>query len=366
MRFVKAKYEIWEPVECNAKNILKSIERAAKVCYKSEDNIKEGSALPFVKGLIKRGHTSCLEHGSIYLYVNERKMYEYWNEHWGNGKINPYVNFILKCRETINITNTFSDYRISGNYIANGDESGEMYFYTNARFVYEKCPKLFWDIILERELPDFIHLFTPEDNDPYRRQTVFFTADQRVTEEFIRHRIASPNKESTRYCCYSSEKHGEELTFIIPVRLKNYIWDGDKPERVFIADKLRWKVHDEIVKEDDIDVLLTNYLVSEKTYNTLTKRYNWRAEEARITLPIGTKADLVLTNSLIDWCYGRPEPIDDYIPNIEEGEVNGKRIKGFFGLRCDSAAHPQARELAIPLLAEFKERGWNIEEKVKG
>ena len=35
-------------------------------------------------------------------------MYEYWNEHWGNGKINPYVNFILKCRETINITNTFN------------------------------------------------------------------------------------------------------------------------------------------------------------------------------------------------------------------------------------------------------------------
>ena len=72
MRFVKAKYEIWEPKECNAKNILETIERAAKVCYKSEGNIKEGSALPFVKGLIKRGHTSCLEHGSIYLYVNER------------------------------------------------------------------------------------------------------------------------------------------------------------------------------------------------------------------------------------------------------------------------------------------------------
>ena len=86
--------------------------------------------------------------------------------------------------------------------------------------------------------------------------------------------------------------------------------------------------------------------------------YKWRAEEARIFLPIGVKADLVLTNSIIDWCYGRLEPIDSYIPNEELGEVQGKRIKGFFGLRTDGAAHPQARELAIPLMNEFKDKGW--------
>lgn len=358
MRFVKAKYEVWEPKECNSKNILESIERAAKVCYKSEGNIKDGSALPFVKGLIKRGHTSCLEHGSIYLYVNERKMHEYWNEHWGNGKINPYVNFILKCKETINITNTFSDYRISGNYIANGDEPAEMYFYTNARFVYEKCPKLFWDIILERELPNFIQLFTPKDNDPYRRQTVMFTADQRITEEFIRHRVASPNKESTRYCCYSSDKHGNELTFIIPPRLDKYIWDGDVLEQSMYGTTLYWKAHGKLITEPDAMVLLNSYANSEECYKKLTTQYGWRAEEARIALQIGTKADLVLTNSLIDWCYGRPEPVDEYTCDIENGEVQGKRIKGFFGLRTDNSAHPQARELSIPLLKEFENNNW--------
>ena len=358
MKFVKAKYEIWLPKECNAKNILESIERAAKVCYKSEGNIKEGSALPFVKGLIKRGHTSCLEHGSIYLYVNERKMYEYWHEHWDDVKINPYVNFILKCRETINITNTFSDYRISGRYIANGDESAEMYFYTNARFVYEKCPKLFWDIILERELPNFIQLFTPKEDDPYRRQTVMFTADQRITEEFLRHRVASPNKESTRYCNYSSDKHNNELTYIIPLRLDNIIWDNDIPQQVFYAGQLKWKCRDKFIEDPAARIILDEYSDTEKRYNTLVNIHMWRPEEARIVLNLGVKADLILTNSLIDWCYGRPEPIDEYVPNIEDGEVQGKRIKGFFGLRTDGAAHPQARELAIPLMDDFKNIGW--------
>lgn len=359
MRFVKAKYEIWEPKECTAKNILEAIERAAKVCYKSEGNIKEGSALPFVKSIIKRGHTSVLEHGSIYLYVNERKMYEYWNEHLGgNGKINPYVNFILKCRETINITNTFSDYRISGRYIANGNDPAEMYFYTNARFVYEKCPMLFWDIILERELPDFIELFTPNEDDPYRRQTIMFTADQRITEEFLRHRIASPNKESTRYCNYSSDKHGNELTYIIPIKLNNIIWDNAIPEQVFYAGQLKWKCRDKFIEDPAALIVLDEYSDTEKRYNTLVNIHHWRPEEARIVLNIGVKADLVLTNSIIDWCYGRKEEVDDYIADVENGEVQGKRIKGFFGLRCDQAAHPQARELAIPLMEDFKNRNW--------
>lgn len=363
MRFVKAKYEIWEPKECNAKNILECIERAAKVCYKSEGNIKEGSALPFVKGLIKRGHTSCLEHGSIYLHLD----YDVFMEHVKQDIKNEVDNndtiddFCYRCLESTDDL-SFEDYRVKVVSEEVDSELKGFYIYTNARFVYEKCPQLFWDIILERELPEFIKLFTPEENDPYRRQTVFFTADQRITEEFIRHRVASPNKESTRYCCYSSDKHGAELTFIIPPRLETYIWDNDKPEYVFYADTLKWKSHDKIIEKKDVELLLNAYACAETVYIGLTSNHNWRAEEARIALPIGTKADLVLTNSLIDWCYGRPEPVDKYIANVEEGEVQGKRIKGFLGLRTDGAAHPQARELAIPLMKDFEKNGWLIEE----
>lgn len=362
MRFVKAKYEIWKPKECNAKTIIESIERAAKVCYKSEVNIKEGSALPFVKGLIKRGHTSCLEHGSVYLKIDYIKLASI-----NNVDINSYEHFAHFCINAIDDNITYYNGKIDGVFVRDTRYNGygtrlkNVYLYTNARFVYEKCPKLFWDIILERPLPDFISLFTPKDNDPYRRQTVFFTADQRITEEFIRHRVASPNKESTRYCCYASEKHNAELTYIIPPRLKNIINDGDKLEHTMYGDKLYWKAHEDIIKNEEFAFLLNTFAMNEICYNKMVNQYGWRAEEARIALPLGVKADLVLTNSLIDWCYGRPEPVDDYIPNIEEGEVEGKRIKGFFGLRCDSAAHPQARELAIPLMEDFKRNGW-IEE----
>lgn len=362
MRFVKAKYEVWEPKECNSKNILESIERAAKVCYKSEGNIKEGSALPFVKGLIKRGHTSCLEHGSIYLRI-DYSFYEKVQEDFFNNTnlYEDYVDFCYRCgdkHEELGFENEKIRVEIEKN---EKNITTSCRVYTNARFIYEKCPKLFWDIILDRPLPDFISLFTPEENDPYRRQTIFFTADQRITEEFIRHRVASPNKESTRYCCYSSDKHSAELTFIIPPRLEKCIWDGDKLEQRMYGTTMYWVAHDKMITEPDVLLLLNSYANTEECYNKLTTQYAWRAEEARIALQLGTKADLVLTNSLIDWCYGRKEPVDDYICDVENGEVQGKRIKGFFGLRTDNAAHPQARELAIPLMEEFKRRGWMIE-----
>lgn len=349
MKFVNAKYEIWEPAECTANNILKAIERAAKVCYKSENNIKDDSALPFVKSLIKRGHTSCLEHGSIYIRINLEKVYI--NKSYIN-------NFVNTCFSYIDLQNDmYDDPRIHISLI-----SDEMYIYTNARFIYEKCPKMFWDIILDRELPDGISLFTPAENDPYRRQTVFFTADQRITEEFIRHRVASPNKESTRYCCYSSDKHDNQLTYIIPLKFKNIIHENDDVIPFTENNSaLVWKIGNNYYRDnDELSHLLNYYKWAELTYIGLTTEYGWRAEEARITLPLGTKADLVLTNSLIDWCYGRNENVDSYEADIDNGEVNGKRIKGFFGLRTDGAAHPQARELAIPLMNDFENRNWII------
>lgn len=43
---------------------LDLIERAGRTCYKSEENITEGSAPRFVKMLIRRGHEAMIEHGS--------------------------------------------------------------------------------------------------------------------------------------------------------------------------------------------------------------------------------------------------------------------------------------------------------------
>ena len=63
MQIIKAGYEILD--ELNGAEILKKIERVARVCYKSEDKIIEGSAEKMVKALIKRGHEAMLEHYSF-------------------------------------------------------------------------------------------------------------------------------------------------------------------------------------------------------------------------------------------------------------------------------------------------------------
>ena len=63
MKIVKAGYEILDNLDGEA--ILKKIERIARVCYKSEDKITEGSAEKMVASLIKRGHEAMLEHYSF-------------------------------------------------------------------------------------------------------------------------------------------------------------------------------------------------------------------------------------------------------------------------------------------------------------
>ena len=63
MQIIKAGYEILDPL--NEVEILKKIEKVARVCYKSEDKIGEGTAEKMVRALIRSNHTAMLEHGSI-------------------------------------------------------------------------------------------------------------------------------------------------------------------------------------------------------------------------------------------------------------------------------------------------------------
>lgn len=63
MQIIKAGYEILDPL--TGEEILKKIERVARVCYKSEDKITDGSAEKMVRALVKRGHEAMLEHFSF-------------------------------------------------------------------------------------------------------------------------------------------------------------------------------------------------------------------------------------------------------------------------------------------------------------
>jgi thymidylate synthase (FAD) len=55
--------EIITPI--NGEEIIKHIERCGKVCYKSEDTIKDGSCNTFVKKILESEHESVVEHFSV-------------------------------------------------------------------------------------------------------------------------------------------------------------------------------------------------------------------------------------------------------------------------------------------------------------
>lgn len=195
MKIIEPSFEVM-PV--NGEEILKSIERAGRTCYKSEDKITADSARKFVAGIIKSGHESVIEHEKI---------------------------------------------------------------------------------------------------------TVRIICDRGVTHEIVRHRIASYSQESTRYCNYSADKFGNELTFIRP-----FYWNDD-PEKM--------------------DAWTCHMKLTEETYMHLIKM-GASPQEARAILPNSLKTEIVVTMNIREWRH-------------------------FFKVRCSPAAHPQMREVAIHILKKFKE-----------
>ena len=197
MKVMKPGYEVLS--EINGREILRSIEKIGRVCYKSESKITEDSAGAFIGRIIASGHESVIEHEKI---------------------------------------------------------------------------------------------------------TVRIICDRGVSHEIVRHRIASFSQESTRYCNYSGDKFGNELTFIDPC-----FWDKDSEEY-----KL-WK--SSMQQAEDIYVKMIEL--------------GAKPQEARSILPNSLKTEIVVTMNLREWRH-------------------------FFELRTSSAAHPQMVEITRPMLDDFKSR----------
>lgn len=64
MKVIQASYEILTDLSDPVK-ILKDIERAGRVCYKSEDNITDDSCITFCKNILNRGHEAVIEHSQL-------------------------------------------------------------------------------------------------------------------------------------------------------------------------------------------------------------------------------------------------------------------------------------------------------------
>jgi len=134
--------------------------------------------------------------------------------------------------------------------------------------------------------------------------TVRVICDRGVTHEIVRHRLAAYTQESTRYCNYTKGKFGSEITVIEPV-----FWDKDDP---------KYKIWEKAMQSAEV------------YYNELIAA-GATPQEARSVLPNSLKTEMVMTMNLREWRH-------------------------FFKLRTSLAAHPQMREITIPLLEEFKKR----------
>lgn len=132
--------------------------------------------------------------------------------------------------------------------------------------------------------------------------TVKFVVDRGVSHEIVRHRIASYSQESTRYCNYSKKGFGKEITVIEPSFLKN---------------------------DSKREIWLRTCECAENAYFSMLEQ-GCTPQEARSVLPNSLKTEVVMTANLREWRH-------------------------FFKLRTAIAAHPQMREIAIPLLQKMKE-----------
>ena len=270
MRLIKQSFEIWNQ-SAGLEGVYKEIEKAGRVCYKSEDKITKDSAKPFVDRMIKFGHGAMLEHGTVYMFMpigcDKHDYHVAWKYHK-----NKYSKVIIRNEHFLLNKNGY-------------------YITTNFRVLVEND----W-------LDDLKYICEPTEYHE-KRACVHFICDRGILAEFTRHRVFSFSAESTRYCNYSKNKFGNEITFIEPC------WSTTEPMR------------------DGFSEFRTALAEAENHYLFLIEN-GWKPQQARAVLPNSLKTELVMTGFISDW-------------------------KHFFGLRCDSAAHPQARELAIPLREEF-------------
>lgn len=288
MKLIKPYFEIWEQ-PTGLEEVYKQIERVGRVCYKSEDKITEDSAKPFVDRMIKSGHGAMLEHGTMYLQF-------FWA-----GTV------CQQCNQTA--PNKLLDRYAGNKYSIVHYHGNDVYVTTNFRVLVENN----W-------LDDLKYICEPTEYHE-RRVTVHFVCDRGVSHEFVRHRVMSFAQESTRYCNYSKDKFGNELTFIQPC------WLDD--ERL----KLYGPYHTIIRDKSPESIFIANLNNAERDYLDLIS-LGWKPQEARAILPNSLKTELVVTGFTSDWNH-------------------------FFDLRArgtTGAPHPQAKELAEPLMEEFVTR----------
>lgn len=142
----------------------------------------------------------------------------------------------------------------------------------------------------------------------HAHMTVRFICDRGVTHELVRHRLVAYSQESTRYCNYAKGNFGGEITVIGPCfwNIRN---NADANQQY------EWEQSCRQAESRYLELL----------------RQGASPQEARSVLPNSLKTEIVATANLREWRH-------------------------IFTLRTSKAAHPQMREVMVPLLKEVQGR----------
>jgi thymidylate synthase (FAD) len=169
------------------------------------------------------------------------------------------------------------------------------------------------DRITEESAPAFVRMILDRGHFPVTEfgwMVVRFVCDRGVSHEIVRHRLFSFVQESTRFCDYGKGKFGGELTFIMQP-----FWSQGAETRQEKAKYTNW---------------LGSMACAEDAYLDLLNE-GATPQQARSVLPNSLKTEIVCAANLREWTH-------------------------FFRMRVAKAAHPQMRQLTVPLLREVKER----------
>ena len=343
MKIIKSSVKILDN-DWSVKGIFRAIERAGRTCYKSVGTryfrLVEEPENSLKSNLIKRAQNDsrvvCKKGADFdpayYIsipnkFINDYSTIEQFDEenfedspYYENLTAEDFVNMLMKSGHGAMLEHgtvymqidTFLDIpedkkldkrvhqyesnrftKVNSMYIGQG--CWRYYITTNLRVLVENN----W-------LDDLKYVCKPTEFHA-KKVTAKFICDRGVSHEIVRHRTMSFAQESTRYCNYSKSKFGQELTFIEPA------WEFPSSDIINIKERF-----EAILGE------------AEANYMELIT-LGFKPQEARAVLPNALKTEIVVTAFIDDW-------------------------KHFFELRCDSAAHPDIRKLALDLQKQFIDR----------
>lgn len=287
------------------------IERIGRTCYKSTDKITDDSAVKFVKGLASSKHYAMLEHYWVHLMIDcdpqdfksdvEKVVEDLFNQYGGITDIDKfvqvtaykYVFLSAPLRVFLELDEKFGELDCMSchvptrvdevmNAVANKFPElidPEKWSYTNDR-VYVMEEDEFCDNIAN-DMVQFNSDTIIKEQMKHRTHTVLFVCDRGVSHEFVRHRVASFAQESTRYCNYSKDKYGREITVIEPF----FFLDGH-------LDTEHWS--------ERYGAWVHACETAEEMYNRLTDD-GATPQEARSVLPNSLKTELIITANEHEW-----------------------------------------------------------------